>query len=101
MFIEPQHLEMVKNILQNHVPNLEILAFGSRVHGEHFKKFSDLDLAIISENPISFELMYALKNDFSESYLPFKVDVLDWASISDNFKKIIMERYETIQTAKK
>lgn len=101
MFVEPQHLEMVKDILQKHVPNLEVWAFGSRVHGEHLKKFSDLDLAIISETQISFEMISALKNDFIESYLPFKVDVLDWASVSDSFKKIILERHEIIQTAKK
>ena len=37
--------------------------------------------------------MDSLNFDFEESDLPFKVDVLDWQSISDNFKKVIKEKY--------
>ena len=57
------------------------------------RKFSDLDLAVISEKPLDFNLYAALKEAFSDSSLPFKVDVIDWAEIDENFKKIIRQRY--------
>ena len=97
MFIEAQHLDMVKNILQKHVPNYEVWAFGSRVHGEHLKKFSDLDLAIISEEKLPSNLMYNLKEEFVESYLPFKVDVVDFVGVSNEFKQIIKNNDEVVQ----
>jgi hypothetical protein len=40
-----------------------------------------------------------LKEDFSESDLPFKVDIIDWTSISDDLKKIIQKTYQIIQTS--
>jgi hypothetical protein len=32
--------------------------------------------------------------------IPFRVDVLDWASVSPEFRKIIDENYEVMQEAK-
>ncbi|MCD6310901.1 MAG: hypothetical protein J7M11_00360 [Elusimicrobia bacterium] len=46
------------------------------------------------------KIFYALKEDFEESDLPFRVDVLDWNRISDEFKKVISKQYEIIQKAK-
>ncbi len=97
MFIEDSHLTIVKDILQRDVPNFEVWAFGSRVHGEHLKKFSDLDLAIISNEKIPWDVIYKLKDDFVESYLPFKVDVLDFNQVSNEFKEIIKQKYAVIQ----
>jgi predicted nucleotidyltransferase len=47
-----QYLKMVCNILQKHVPSHEVWAFGSRINGKA-KKYSDLDLAIISDQLIA------------------------------------------------
>ncbi len=55
---------------------------------------------IVDKEKLSDEIFYALKEDFEESDLPFRVDVLDWNRISDEFKKVINTRYEIIQKAK-
>lgn len=94
--LEPDHLAMVKSILQKHVPFAEVRAFGSRVAGTG-KKHSDLDLAIVAEGLLKSPLLSLLKNDFEESDLPFRVDVLDWHIISDTFRKLILKKYEVIQ----
>ena len=91
--ISPAHFKMVKHILNIHVPNYEVWAFGSRVTGTA-KPYSDLDLVIITETPLPILDTAKLALDFSESDLPFKVDVLDWASLSKEFKKIIQNQYE-------
>ena len=53
------------------------------------KKFSDLDLCIKADKPLGLNLMSALAEDFSESDLPWKVDVVDWSTTNPDFRKII------------
>ncbi|MCF6180110.1 MAG: nucleotidyltransferase domain-containing protein [Geopsychrobacter sp.] len=89
--LEPQELKQVRTLLKTHLPNLEVRAFGSRVHGENLKPFSDLDLVIMNEKPQDPLCIAELREAFSESNLPFRVDILEWATISLNFRKRIEE----------
>ena len=86
--VTPGQWTIVRGILLKHVPDYEVWAFGSRTQGSA-KPFSDLDLAIVSEQPLPLDLYAALSDDFSESDLPWKVDVVDWASTSNVFRAII------------
>lgn len=86
--IAPHHLETVKAILRKHVPDREVWVFGSRATGMA-KRFSDLDLAIIGSSPLTLSERAALEYDFEESELPFKVDVVDWATTKDSFREVI------------
>lgn len=74
--IRPDHWEMVRGILHKHVPQHEVWAFGSRATWAA-KEFSDLDLAVIGDKPLSLSVSSSLRDDFSESDLPYKVDVVD------------------------
>ncbi|KAF0098801.1 MAG: restriction endonuclease S subunit [bacterium] len=86
--ISPSEWAIIKNILERHVPQYEVWAFGSRAKWIS-KEYSDLDLAIITDKPLSLATSAALTDDFSESPLPYKVDVVDWATTSESFRKII------------
>lgn len=87
--ISPDQWDIVRNILQEHVPGLEVWAFGSRAKWTA-KQYSDLDLAIITkEEPLPLETSAALREAFSESDLPWKVDVVDWAATGEDFRKVI------------
>lgn len=86
--IAPAYLEMVRDILDEHVPGCEVRAFGSRATWVA-KDYSDLDLAVVGDQPIKWRVLGRLKDAFEESTLPFRVDVLDWHDISDNFREII------------
>lgn len=97
MHINSKDLVLVQAILQKYLPNHVIWAFGSRVHGRHLKPFSDLDLVIRTEQPLDLERYCELKEAFSESDLPFKVDIVDWASLSENFKNIVLMAHEAVQ----
>jgi len=94
--IRPDHLRMVLDILQKHVPQYEVWAFGSRAKWTA-KDYSDLDLCIVSDQPLSFSLLGALAEDFSDSDLPWKVDVVDWATVSESFRKIIARDKVVVQ----
>lgn len=86
--LDLNELAIVITILARHVPNATVWAFGSRATGKA-KKFSDLDLCIKSDQPLGLGVMSAIAEDFAESNLPWKVDLVDWHSISDAFKAII------------
>lgn len=96
LMISPKELHIVKQILQKNVPQFEVWAFGSRVKGSA-RPYSDLDLAIISQAPLNFLTLANLSEDFSRSDLPWKVDIVDWATTSNNFREIICEQYQVIQ----
>lgn len=96
--IRPDHWEMVRGILQKHVPHHEVWVFGSRATWTA-KEFSDLDLAVIGDQPLSLSVSSSLSDDFSESDLPYKVDVVDWATTSESFQKIIERDRVVVQKA--
>ncbi|WVH09653.1 MAG: Nucleotidyltransferase domain protein [Fluviibacter phosphoraccumulans EoVTN8] len=88
MDVSEAELAIVKSILARHVPGAAVWAFGSRATGKA-KKFSDLDLCIDTGKPLGLNLASALAEDFAESDLPWKVDLVDWATTSEGFRKII------------
>lgn len=96
--ISPSDLQIVHSILRRHLPNREVRAFGSRVTGTA-RKYSDLDLVVMGDMPLSLSVSAALSDDFSESDLPFKVDVVDWATTSPGFREIIQADWVVVQTA--
>lgn len=95
MQISPAEYQIVQQILQQFIPDYPVWAFGSRVKG-CAKPYSDLDLAIISDQPLPLALHADLTNAFDESDLPWKVDIVDWASTSEKFREIIRQNYEEI-----
>ena len=86
--LDSHELAEVQQILKEHMPEYTVWAFGSRVRGDA-KKYSDLDLAIITDAPISLSKMADLKEAFNDSSLIFKVDIVDWAITSESFRRII------------
>ena len=95
--LNPDHLDIVKQLLQKHIPHDTVWAFGSRVT-ENIKPYSDLDLVIVRDHPLSLELLAALAEDFSQSDLPFRVDIVDWATTHASFRKIIQQQFVVLQT---
>ena len=90
--LSEEHLETVKRILKDHVPDCEVRVFGSRVTG-NAKPYSDLDLAVVGEARLDFDTVRLLEEAFETSALPFRVDVLDWNSISESFRRVIEKKY--------
>lgn len=86
--LSADELAVVKAILVRYVPEASVWVFGSRATGKA-KKYSDLDLCIKANQALALDVMSAMAEDFSESDLPWKVDIVDWFSVSDSFKAII------------
>ncbi len=93
--ISPVHWAIVADILTRHLPYTTVWAFGSRARFTT-KPYSDLDLAIIGDAPLSLSEVAALEHDFTESALPFKVDIVDWATTSEAFRDIIRQTHVVV-----
>ncbi len=97
--LRSQHRKEVERILNQFVPNEEVWAYGSRVDGSGHE-LSDLDLVI--RHPADLRkkqvgVLDELKEAFSESNLPFLVDVHDWARLSAAFWANIEAQHVVIQ----
>lgn len=87
--------EIIK-ILRVFLPEVKIVAFGSRVT-EKARPFSDLDLCIMHDKKIEVMRVAELRSVFEGSFLPFRVDVVEWVDLSAPFKKNIAENHVVIQ----
>ena len=93
--VRPDHLDLIKQIFREHLSHCEIWAFGSRVKGKA-KTYSDLDLVVVGHTKTPLKIMFQLKDEFAESELPFRVDLIDWNVISEDFRGVIKQGYEVL-----
>ena len=81
LVLAARHLALVRMVLHTHAPHHRAYAFGSRVVSKpgdraRLKPHSDLDLALEGP-PLQPEQSFALREAFSESDLPMRVDVVE------------------------
>ena len=73
--------------------------FGSRASGRA-RRYSDLDLAIDAGRRLTLDEIARLAEAFSDSDLPYKVDLVDWHDIDDRWRQTIAaERMPLTQAA--
>lgn len=96
--LRADQLQIVRDILKKNVPEREVWAFGSRAKWLA-KPYSDLDLAVIGDEPLSLSVLASLTDDFAESDLPIRVDVVDWATTKEYFRQIIERDKVVVQLA--
>lgn len=94
--VSADHLRIVCDILQRLIPHCQVWAFGSRVTGTH-KDYSDLDLTIIADAPLDITTIANVSDAFSQSDLPYKVDLVEWATTSKSFRNIIQQNKIILQ----
>ena len=82
--ITPEEASIVRSILQQRIPNRPVWVFGSRSNGKARRR-SDLDLAVGGDEPLSLRVRSELAEDFDQSDLPYRVDVVDLATITPEF----------------
>ncbi|MEI6519619.1 MAG: nucleotidyltransferase domain-containing protein [bacterium] len=93
--VSRESLSIILDIITKYLPNCEVRVFGSRC-GNNAKKYSDLDLSIISTEKLDWLLLAEIREAFQASDLTFRVDILDWHAISPEFRAVIERGYEVI-----
>ena len=91
---------LVLQILRANLPAAaKVWVFGSRATGRA-RRYSDLDLAIDAGRPLTLDETAGLGEAFSDSDLPYRVDVVDWQAIGDRFRQVIAgERVKLAEAA--
>ncbi len=80
---------LVRAILRRHLPaGTRVFVFGSRASAKS-KPMSDLDLSLEAPAPLELATMARLADALDESALAWKVDLVDRATVSDAFGKLI------------
>jgi predicted nucleotidyltransferase len=96
--LSPVQLSLARQLIGQHIPHQTVVVFGSRVSST-VKPYSDLDLCIMNNTPLPPLHLISLKEAFSNSDLPFRTDILEWAKLSDEFKTIIQKNNKKIYPA--
>ena len=88
-----RYREQLEELLRQHVPDVEVWAYGSRVSGESHEG-SDLDLVLRSPTlmPLSGEYLDLIEA-LEESNIPILVQIHDWARLPESFHHEIERDY--------
>ena len=93
----PRHRDTLTALLHEHLPGIEVWAYGSRVNGQSHDG-SDLDLVLrspdLQEIPVS--RVADLKKALRESNIPFLVEARDWARLPESFHREIEREYAVL-----
>ena len=93
------HRRLVLDTLRAILPHsTKVRAFGSRTTGRA-TRYSDLDLAIAAGRRLTLDEIARLTEAFSDSDLPYKVDLVDWQDIDDRWRQIIVAERVALKTA--
>ena len=93
--LPPEHLGVVRALLQSHLPGVAVWAYGSRVTG-NARRYSDLDLVAFPP-PEQGKQVQELREAFEESDLPFRIDLFSWSEIPASFHQGIQQKYAVLQ----
>lgn len=90
--IDQKTISFLKKITRNRIPDesYKVFIFGSRATNTG-RKYSDIDLGIMGPKPLSAYTYVSLDQDFLESDLPYRVDLVDFSNVSDKFKQISLK----------
>jgi predicted nucleotidyltransferase len=65
---------------------VRVFLFGSRALGTG-RPTSDIDLALLSDDPLPADLVARLKGEFEESTIPYTVDVIDLSQVDEPLRE--------------
>lgn len=83
--------QLLKNIIFDIIDRnqIKVFLFGSRAKGTARSR-SDIDIALLSDQPLPLLLISQLKEKIEESTIPYQVDVVDLNAVSPTFRKKVL-----------
>lgn len=87
----------IKNIIFRFLDRqkYQVFIFGSRATGKS-RKFSDYDIGILGKKPVLSEDKILIEEALEESDIPYKVEIIDFSSVSDKFKKMALAKIKKL-----
>jgi len=96
--LQPRHLQILLQLLKQHVPQAEVWAYGSRVTGTGHDG-SDLDLVLRHPLDLTRDVdgWAELQTALQDSPLPMLVDTHQWSRLPASFRTSIEEAHVMVQ----
>lgn len=87
--LDQNTINFLKKTIRTHIPDKSYKAFifGSRATNTN-RRYSDIDLGIMGPKPLSSKAYISIDQDFQESDLPYKVDLVDFSNVTEKFKRV-------------
>jgi predicted nucleotidyltransferase len=85
--LAPEYLKEIRTMISALFPEREVRVFGSRTTGKA-QRYSDLDLLIMGDAPLSSESVEQFRDSLSESDLPIMVDVVEYSTLDEKLKTL-------------
>ena len=88
------HTQMIIDIITAELGHeVGIFVFGSRARDD-FKEFSDFDVGLYQSKEIAAKSLHKIRELLLESDIPFTVDLVDFATAGEEFKKLATENIQ-------
>ena len=94
LHLPPKHLRVLEALLRQHLPDVEVWAYGSRVNGRSHDG-SDLDLVLRGSDlkEVPSDQLGDFEEAVRESNIPFLVEARDWTRLPERFHREIEREY--------
>ena len=94
LHLPPLHRAQIEALLREHLPGVDVWAYGSRITGESHDG-SDLDLVLRAPGleKVPMDPLCDLWDALRESTIPYLVEVRDWARLPESFHGEIERDY--------
>lgn len=86
--LDQNTLSILKSVINKHLDDSKYRAFifGSRTQSKH-RKFCDLDIGIMGSTMLPTSTLLQIKEDLSNSDIPYLTDVVDFSTVSRGFRE--------------
>lgn len=89
--VTDQDFSFIIQTIRKYFPQATITVFGSRIYGTP-KKYSDLDICLKDKSSLDFSQWEKLSEELAESDIPFLVDISDFSLLTEDFKRLVLEK---------
>lgn len=86
--LDKNTLTILKSVIKKHLADSQykVFIFGSRTQIKH-RKYCDLDIGIMGSSILPSSTLLQIKEDLSCSDIPYLTDVVDFSTVSKDFRK--------------
>lgn len=86
--VDSNTISILKSVINKNLDdsNYKVFIFGSRTQPKH-RKFCDLDVGILGRTILPASILLQIKEDLSNSDIPYLTDVVDFRGVSADFRK--------------
>lgn len=93
--LSPAVRDCLLEIVHRHLGRQFVYLVGSRARGPA-KRFADIDILLMNEQPLSPLVRATLRYDLEESDIPYKVDLLEWAELTPAFRSRLQKQAQPL-----